>query len=436
MKAAQPGAALQLYRAGTRFAGFVMPMLLKRRLSAGKEDPERHAEKLGRTTTMRPDGPLIWLHCASVGEFNAAFALIRALAAPGRTILVTTVTLSSAQIAAQRLPPGAIHQFAPFDSPAILERFLMHWRPALALMIESEIWPNTILRLSRAKIPVFVVNGRLSDRSQRRWRRLPFFIKPVLGALTAALCQTEQDAARFSELGASRTVITGNLKFDAATPSIDQVQLEDLRARIGGRPVFLAASVHPGEEEAIIAAHLFCREAYPNLLTIIAPRHPDKAEIFREEAARHDLTTAMRGSFADKPTLAGAAVHVVATLGELGLLYSVAHAAFVGGSLIPHGGQNPIEPARLDVPILFGPHIGNFAEIYAQFEQAGAALPVANAQSLGPALQRVLSDLPLAIAMQREAARLLRENAGALDRTLAELEPALAAFDFDEAAKR
>jgi 3-deoxy-D-manno-octulosonic-acid transferase len=410
--------SLATYRFAARAAGFFAPAFLKWRASRNKEDPARSAEKLAKITLPREAGSLVWVHCASVGEFNTALAMIHAFCEAGHRVLTTTVTLSSAKLAAERLPNGAVHQFAPLDVPKIVDRFLDHWKPDLAIIMESELWPNTLLALDARNIPTFIVNGRMSDRSFRRWRRLLPVIRPVLGSLNGVLCQSDEDARRFRLLGASHASNLGNLKFDAATPPLDAMQLQELRNRIGQRPVFLAASVHPGEEEAIILAHRLAQESFPTLLTIIAPRHPDKAAVFAEAATAKGYNIATRLSDSDRPNLSACDVHLVATLGELGLLYSVANIAFVGGSLIRHGGQNPIEAAKLAVPIIHGPHVSNFRDVYARLVHANAALPIESAADLPAAVLRLLSDQPLSIAMQNEASRLVQEGTGALERSL------------------
>ncbi len=421
----RPGLAFYVYRGAAGLMRIAAPAFLRRRAARGKEDRQRHREKLAEGMAPRPDGALVWLHCASVGELNASMALIRRLSEASHRVLVTTVTYTSGQLAGSRLPDGVIHQYAPLDIPSIISRFLDHWRPSTALMMESELWPNTIHALHLRGVAIAIVNGRLSDRSSQRWRLIPSLIGPMLQRVHSTLCQTAEDASRFAHFGAGRVQVTGNLKFDAATPSIDRAALKDLRERIGERRVFLAASVHPGEEDAILNAHAECLLAEPHLLTIIAPRHPDKAAVFIDAARRRGLPVATRLSAADMPPLAGASVFVAGTIGELGLLYSLAHVALIGGSLIPHGGQNPIEAAKLEVPILFGPHVQNFTEIYASFRAAGAAIPIADSAALPGAILRVLSDPQLSIEMQRQAARLVKESAGALDRTLVALRPIL-----------
>jgi 3-deoxy-D-manno-octulosonic-acid transferase len=412
------GFSLIAYRSAATMAGMLAPAFLTWRTRRQKEDPARAREKMAQTTLSRPDGSLVWIHCASVGEFNTALSLINAFSDAGYQVLITTVTLSSARLVAERLPSGAIHQFAPLDVPGFVNRFLDHWKPQLAVLVESELWPNTILALEQRTIPGFIVNGRMSDRSFRRWRRLLPIIRPVLASLEGVLCQSDEDTRRFRLLGASKATNFGNLKFDAATPPLDQTQLNELRSRIGQRPVFLAASVHPGEENAIIASHQLAQETFPSLLTIIAPRHPDKAAVFAEAATTKGYVVTKRFSAADTPSLGACDIHLVATLGELGLLYSVANLAFIGGSLIQHGGQNPIEAAKLAVPIVHGPHIGNFRDVYARLDQANAAMPIGSATDLPAAIVRLLSDQPLSIAMQHEASRLVRESTGALERSL------------------
>lgn len=415
--------SLRAYRLLSAAATPLAPLLLARRLKRGKEHRGRLAERRGQTRLPRPKGPMVWVHGASVGEIAAVLPLIKRIAARRLGVLVTSGTVTSGGLAEQRLPRGVIHQFVPLDAPRYVRRFLGHWRPDLALFVESDLWPNTIIETSARGVPMIVVNGRLSEASFHRWRLLPAMIVALLGRLDLCLTGTPVDASRFTELGAPRVLTTGNLKFDAPSLPADHDMLADLRTAIGARPVIAATSTHAGEESAVIGAHRRLRDNFPGLLTIIAPRHPERGPDIGELARAAGLTAALR-SRGERP---GAAtdIYVADTVGELGLVYRLAPVVFIGGSLVKHGGQNPIEAAKLGAAILHGPHVWNFAEAYAALDAAHGAEPVADAGRLAGALAAWLSD-PAARTHSAEAARATVEAlGGALERTLRSLEPYL-----------
>jgi len=251
-------AALSLYRLVTRAAEPLVPLLLKRRIANGKEEVTRINERLGYPERPRPPGPLVWLHGASIGETLSLMPLVSALGERGLTILLTSGTVTSAEIAASRLPAGAIHQYLPVDTPGAARRFIAHWRPNVALFAESELWPNLILTAKAAGVKLAIVNGRMSERSAKSWQRLPKSIARVLGAFDLCLAQSGADAERFSRLGAANARFIGNLKFDGPAPHADAAMLADLQQRIGTRPVLVAASTHPGEEAPIPARMKWC----------------------------------------------------------------------------------------------------------------------------------------------------------------------------------
>ncbi|WP_018263113.1 3-deoxy-D-manno-octulosonic acid transferase [Methylobacterium sp. WSM2598] len=395
--------------------------LLAWRRRKGKEDPERLPERVGRAGKPRPAGPLVWAHGASVGEALMLLPLVDRLARRGFTVLVTSGTRTSADLVAARLPAGALHQFAPLDAPRYVARFLDHWRPDLAIVAESELWPNTILALDARQVPLILVNGRMSERSARGWARLPALARAVLSRIAICLVQTREEAERFLRLGAPRVVVSGNLKFDAPAPPADPQALAQFSAMLAGRPVWLAASTHPGEEAGIIAVHRRLAAQRPGLITLVVPRHPRRGAEIAAAGRAAGLRVALRsrGGLPDART----DLYVADTIGELGLFYRLAPVAFIGGSLVERGGQNPIEPARLDTPILHGPHVRNFAQAYAVLGQAGAALAVADEDALAEALGRLLADPARRAAMAAAGRRAVTACGGALDRTMAALEP-------------
>ena len=416
-------AGLRMYRLLSAAAGPFTPILLARRLKRGKEHQQRLSERRGENRTARPEGPLVWLHGASVGELASVLPLIDRIRARGISILVTTGTVTSGGLAEQRLPREVIHQFIPLDIPRFVRRFLDHWRPDLALFVESELWPNMMIESAARGIPMVLVNARLSENSFDRWRRLPDSIAALLQRVDLCLAGTSSDAARLSELGASNVVTTGNLKLDVPAPPADPVALATMQSVIIGRRLIAATSTHAGEEEVVLEAHARLRTNFPDLLTLIAPRHPERGLGVAQIAARAGLTAALRsrGELPDRTTQ----IYVADTVGELGLIYRLASAVFVGGSLVKHGGQNPIEPAKLRTAILHGPHVWNFAEVYSALDNAHGAEPIDGVNRLTAHLAAWLAD-PDACARVGEAGRIVMENlGGALDRTLASLDPYL-----------
>ena len=352
---------LMAYRLLSRVATPLAPVLLRQRMLRGKEDPGRMAERLGYTTLPRPDGTLIWIHGASVGEALAALPLIEALTSkPDRRILLTSGTVSSAQVLRQRLPQGVLHQFAVIDTPAAVTRFLDHWRPQIALFVDSEIWPNVLIEAKRRNVLLALVNGRMSERSFTSWLRARRSARALMSAYDLCLVQDARTEERLRLLGATRVEVTGGLKADAPVLPADPIALDRLRQAIGGRPVFLAAQTHPGEEAIILAVHDRLSQIFPQLLTIIVPRHPERGA---ELLALTGLRPTVHRSTGELPHH-DTAIYLADTLGALGLFYRIARLAFVGGSLVPHGGQNPLEPARLGCPVLAGPFTENFSDAY------------------------------------------------------------------------
>jgi 3-deoxy-D-manno-octulosonic-acid transferase len=420
---------LALYRAGARLAAPVAPALLRRRLRRGKEDPSRVAERLGRAGRARPPGPLVWVHAASVGESLSVLPLIERCRArrPACTVLVTSGTVTSARLLAERLPEGALHQFAPLDLPDAVERFLDHWRPGLALWVESELWPTTLGALRGRRVPAVLVNARLSRRSFRRWSWARASARAMLGAFRAVFAQSRTDAQRFMRLGAPAVQDAGNLKAAAPPLPCDDRAFADLERATAGRAVWVAASTHDGEEAIVAHAHNRAAPHVPGLLTIVVPRHPERGADVARLMAGHGLATRRRGA-GDGPD---GAVYVADTLGELGLFYRLARVAFVGGSLIRHGGHNPLEPARLGRPVLFGPHMDNFADVARGLMEAGGGARVNDAEDLAGALVRLLLDPALAARWGGAAELAAHAGAGALDAAMAVIGPLIDALPDD-----
>jgi 3-deoxy-D-manno-octulosonic-acid transferase len=414
-------ASLRAYRLLSAAARPLTPLLLAQRLKRGKEHRQRFGERRGESHLERPDGPLVWLHGASVGELASVLPLIESIAARDINMLVTTGTVTSSGLAEQRLPRGVLHQFMPLDVPLYVRRFLDHWQPDLALFVESDLWPNVVIETSRRDVPMVLVNGRLSENSFRRWNRLPTAIVNLLERFDLCLARTPADGERLSGLGAANVITTGNLKLDVPAPPANSEKLKSLELAIGRRPIMAAASTHAGEEELMIAAHQRLRANFPGLLTMIAPRHPERGPEIAAAAGTLSVALRSRGELPKRTT----EIYVADTLGELGLLYRMAPVVFVGGSLIKHGGQNPIEAAKLGAAVLHGPHVWNFSEIYAALDQAHGAELVSDANRLTAGLAALLGQ-PATCQRIAEAGRATVESlGGALGRTLQMLDPYL-----------
>jgi 3-deoxy-D-manno-octulosonic-acid transferase len=425
---AKPGLTLRAYRGLTRMLSPLAPVILARRAKQGKEDPKRQPERLGFAKPARPDGPLAWIHAASVGELNAVLPLIGRLgdARPDLKFLVTTGTVTSAGLAAARLGSHAIHQFVPVDTPQAVRRFLDHWQPSIAVFTESEIWPNLVLATSERRIPLALVNARMSARSRRRWRGRSRIAKQLFGRFTLVLAQNGALARLFSQLGAPKTVDAGNLKIDAPPPPVDTAELARLRLMIGGRPLFVAASTHEGEERIIAVAHTKLRERLPGLLTIIAPRHPERGPSVVADLRAAGLNVAQR-SIKEDP-VPDSDIYVADTIGELGLFYSLGSVVFLGGSLVERGGQNPIEAIRLGCAVVSGPSRHNFADIYRSLVEASGVATITSADDLADTVFLLLTDEALQKTALRAANQVLTAQGGALEKTVAALLPLLPAM--------
>jgi 3-deoxy-D-manno-octulosonic-acid transferase len=412
-----------LHRALTGALSPLVRLYLKRRERRGKEDSARTGERLGIAGRPRPPGPLLWVHAASVGEAGSVLALMQRIAQERSriTILATTGTVAAARLLETRLPAGVVHQFVPVDLPRPVERFLDHWRPDLAIWVESELWPNLVLETHRRGIPMLLLNGRLSERSMARWRLLPGLIRPMLGAFALCLAQDELQGKRFRRLGARSVASVGDLKAAAPPLAADPAAFDELQRQIGSRPVWLAASTHAGEEEIAAAAHHLIANSHPGLLTIVAPRHPVRGELIANMLQGRGLRIARRAR--GEPIAPDTDVYLADTLGELGLFFRLAGIVFIGGSLAGKGGHNPFEAARLDCAILHGPDMANCAAMAEALAAARASETVRDAESLGRAVTRLLDEPELRTARAAQAQRVAAAGSGALDAVLDRLAP-------------
>ena len=366
---------------------------------------------------------MVWLHGASLGEGLSLLPLIERFTQRGLEVLVTSGTVGSARLLRARLPAGAFHQYLPLDAPRFVARFLDYWRPDLALFAESEIWPNLVCAIHARGVPLLLVNARVSRESAERWRTAPRLAATLFGKIDLALAQDAENAARFLGLGVRRAKIAGNLKFDAPAPPVDPLKLAALQGALGARPTFAAVSTHAGEETCVLDAHIDMARALPDLITLIAPRDPSRGEEIAHRARERGLAVALR-SRGDLPGRE-AQIYVADTLGELGLIFRAAGLVFMGRSLAPGGGHNPIEPARFGCAILHGPSVADFAEVYAGLDAAKAAVVIEDATGLARAGLELLSQPARMRKMGRAGGEVVRRMGGASQAVMTALEPYL-----------
>lgn len=398
---------------------------LRRRREGWRERLGRYPEPLvARLQGIHP----VWLHAVSVGEVGAASILATAWMSrrPQLKLLVSTVTLTGREVARQSLPQATGIVYFPIDLPGIVHRALVAVRPRLVLLTETEIWPNFLRACANAKIPVAIINGRISARSFRRYRLVLPFFRRVLQGIDLFCMQSAGDAERILALGAppERVHVAGNLKFDAVPPTDSLFLTEQWRQELGidpRRPVVVAGSTHAGEEELLVRAFCSLRQEFPDLLLILAPRHPDRIAAVEASIAGNGLLAVRRSALAGSNDAPGAII-LLDTVGELSTLYAVASVAFVGGSLIPRGGHNLLEPARQGRPVLFGPHMENFAAASELFLERGAAVQVGDEVELGLQVARLLRDPGARDRMGKAALEVLAGHRGACERTVALLE--------------
>ncbi len=382
----EPGLRLEAYRKLTSLARPVAPLLLKLRERRGKEETARRHERLGQPSVPRPQGPLVWFHAASVGETNSILPLMSALAEQRAALsfLLTTGTVTSAKLAAERLGPRAVHQYAPLDAPEYVRGFLDHWRPDLAVFTESEIWPNLILESSARDIPLALVNARMTKRSLRRWRRSPGIARPLFSRFSLVLAQNDALTRRFKTLGAASAIAAGNLKIDTPPPPVNVAELARLKPALDGRPLLIAASTHEGEDAIIAEAHRQLRQqparsVHHHRAAPSRARRRRSAEMLKAQGL--DVARRSLGALPERTCDA----YVADTIGELGMLYKLAPVAFIGGSLVDRGGQNPIEAVRQGAAVITGPHWQNFSDTYSALISHQAAIVVHSAPELASA---------------------------------------------------
>jgi 3-deoxy-D-manno-octulosonic-acid transferase len=408
--------------------GLALPLLPARLWWRARREPGYRiaiGERFGRYPTPPPAGEVIWLHAVSVGETRAAAPLVQRLQRefPAARLLLTGMTAAGRDAARSLYGDAVLQAWLPYDLPFAVNAFLDHFRPRFGLIMETELWPNLAAAASRKGVPLYLVNARLSSRSAAGYARVEALTRPMLASLAGIAAQTRADAERLSALGAREVAVTGNLKFDVAVPDAMRRRGAELRARIGRRPVWLAASTREGEEALILDA-LGRRPLPPGTLMLLVPRHPQRFDEVFALVRERGLSCARRSH--DDVVAPGVQVLLGDTMGEMFAYCAAADVAFVGGSLLPLGGQNLIEPIALGVPTLVGPHTFNFLEATQKAIAAGAAIRVADADELLAAVASLLADEGAREAMRNAALEFVGEHAGATDRLWQWLEPRLA----------
>lgn len=411
----RPTALFHLYKAVTALA---LPFAARRAINKLRDagvDVDRAHERLGHATAQRRAGTLIWFHGASVGEAKSVLPLMARIARdhPDVTLLLTSGTATSAQAVAQRLPHGAVHQFAPLDGTGPVGRFLRHWRPDLCVLVESELWPTLLDACARRAIPVALLNARLSDRSAQGWKRFPGTAAYVLRAIVMAHCQDGRSRNHLRDMGLEMAQQGANLKSMTGPPLISPDLVDAARAMLKGRPVWVAASTHRGEEEIVLDAHKSLVRDHPDLCLILVPRHPERAGEVLALIRAAGLSLAQRSTGGTPGD--GAQVYLADTMGETDLWYSLSPIVFLGGSFADVGGHTPFEPAAAGTAILHGPLYANFAEAYAAFQLKDASVEVADGAALAAALATLLAHPDRAAQLAANARPLARTGDAALE---------------------
>ena len=372
----------------------------------------------------------IWIHAVSVGEVQAAVPLIRELARrfANHQLLITTVTPTGAARVKAQFGDTVVHSYIPFEMPLAVDRFFARTKPQLALIMETEIWPNLYRGCGVRGIPLILVSARISPRSLRGYGRvLPLFRETLSHGIIIA-AQSNADEERFRALGVSsvRTWVIGNIKFDIELPANLSVEGKALRkALFGDRPVWIAASTHENEEQQVLAAHALLQQQFPDLLLVLVPRHPERFREVSKLVEQHNFRHVLRSS--ENGCDATTGVYLVDTMGELPLFYAASDIAFVGGSLVPIGGHNLLEPAALGLPVICGPHVFNAQEIADMFVELGASRLVADAAELAAAVADFVANPDAARAAGERGRKIVLENRGSLARLLELLEPLIGA---------
>ncbi len=423
---------LLLYKTLTFLSSPLLVLLLHWRVFKRKEDKLRLYERQGKASLTRPRGRLVWIHAASVGEAQSALILIQKLSKTNNDLnfLVTSGTKTSAALMAKRLPDHAIHQYYPLDHPTWVRGFLSHWKPNLVLWMESEIWPNMLLTLKEQKIPAFLINARLSSNSFKRWSYFKKTAERILSTFAVILAQTKTDKERFNKLGSDNVNVTDNLKYSAATLPYEDTELKSLQTVIGNRPLWLYASTHDGEEIMAARIHEELKDIYPDVLTIIVPRHPERREEINKQIKVLGLKATLRSENHKKPDK-NTDIYIADTLGELGLFYALSEIAVIGRSFSHDGGggHNPIEAAQLACAVITGPHIQYQTQLFSDMFNANAAIQVFSEQELFECIKLYLSDNQAKDMAIKNAHKFAKEKENIIFKVLDYIEPYIQNMD-------
>ncbi|MAV88799.1 MAG: 3-deoxy-D-manno-octulosonic acid transferase [Rhodospirillaceae bacterium] len=384
---------LKIYRAITVLGTPIISMYLYYRKSIGKEDRDRHEERIGISRIPKPNGFLFWIHAASIGESLSVITLIENLlkSYPNSYLMITTGTITSAKILKDRLPDRAFHQYIPVDKPSYVSRFIEHWRPDVALWTESEFWPNIIFKTHKSEIPLLLLNGRISDKSYAKWQIAPSLMKNILSCFNLCLGQSEEDVIRLRKLGAPKVKNLGNLKFSVPPLPVDLKSLGVLQSQIINRPLWLATSTHYLEENMVTDIHKKLKNIHKDILTIIVPRQVNRGEKIARLLKNKNISFALRSL--DNPITPDTQIYVADTMGELGLFFSLSDIVLMGKSLVPYGGQNPIEPLKFGCAVIHGPHMTNFRWICKEMKKHGCSVEVKTTLECSESISKLINKI-------------------------------------------
>ncbi len=419
--------ALKTYKILTQLTAPLLPLWLKMRVAKGKEDNKRISERFGIASIPKPHTDIIWFHGASVGETKMLLPLIDRILAFDKNIcvLVTSGTLTSAELLAKSLPKGALHQFYPADTPKAVERFLAHWQPKIAIFVESEIWPNMILAAKQYGVKLALINARMSDKSLARWQGFgKKMAQEIFGAFTLITAANTKTANILSQVLQKNIENIGNLKNSSPPLVFDQSKLDKLQKSLANRKIWCAASTHKGEEKLLLGVVKTIKQKYKNQLVIIAPRHPERADEVADLCtnAGFDIIRYTSGDMPNKNT----DIWLMDKMGEMGLVYKLSDIAFVGGSLLPQlKGHNPLEPAQLDCVIISGNNVESFGEIYRELQNAEAVIMVKNAADLTKNLTSLFDNPAKMQKLAQSAKQTITDREENMEKLWAELKPLL-----------
>ena len=409
----------------------VRPLLFVRRMKGLEtKDKNRKSERFGFASIKRPDKKIVWFNASSVGESNSIIPLIDEILKKSSDVfvLVTTTTLTASENMAKKLSgKNAVHQFLPIDRRAYVDRFFNYWKPSIGFFVDSDFWPNLILSAKSHKVPLVLLNGRVSDKSFAKWKNNLAFIKPLAKVFEFSFGKSKDDCKKLSVMGFENPVCVGNLKYAVPPLSYDKEELKTISSQIGKRHLFVVSSTHPGEEELCLSAFMTVKQRFPDVLMIIAPRHPARGEEIKSLVESNGLKALLRS---DKSKITkDVDVYIANTMGELGLFYSLSDIAFVGGSLIKWGGHNPMEPARLHNVVLSGKYVHNFQETYDLLKLEKAVVMVNDEKDFASKLKGLFENPDVQKDYMSRAFYVAEREAAVLERVIEKLEPTLKKFD-------